>query len=60
MYNGSAYPVYLEGQVLPAIHGHSPWFLLTAASPTLKDKLFPDFFDSEMGSAYKLTEEPRD
>jgi hypothetical protein len=23
-------------------------------------KLFPDFFDSEMGSAYTLTEEPRD
>ena len=58
--DGSAYPVYLEGQVLPAIHGHSPWFSLTAASPTLKGKLFPDFFDSEMGSAYKLTEEPRD
>jgi hypothetical protein len=58
--DGSVYPVYLEGQVLPAIHGHSPWFSLTAASPTLKGKLFPDFFDSEMGSAYKLTEEPRD
>jgi hypothetical protein len=54
------YPVYLERQALPAIHGHSPWFSLTAASPTLKGKLFPDFFDSEMGSVYKLKEEPRD
>jgi len=58
--DGNVYPVYLEGQVLPAIHGHSPWFSLTAASPTLKGKLFPDFFDSEMGSVYKLKEEPRD
>ena len=29
--DGSAFPVYLEGQVLPAIHGHSPWFSLTVA-----------------------------
>jgi hypothetical protein len=58
--DGNVYPVYLEGQTLPAIHGHSPWFSLTAASPTLKGKLFPDFFDSEMGSAYKLKEDPRD
>ncbi len=57
---GSVYPVYLEGQALPATHGHSPWFSLTAASPTLKGKLFPDFFDSEMGSTYKLKEESRD
>ena len=58
--DGNVYPVYLEGQVLPAINGLSPWFSLTAATPTLKSKLFPDFFDSEMGSAYTLREEPRD
>jgi len=58
--DGNVYPVYLAGQVLPAINGLSPWFSLTAATPTLKGKLFPDFFDSEMGSAYTLREEPRD
>ena len=58
--DGNVYPVYLTGQVLPPIHGLSPWFTLTAATPTLKGKLFPDFFDSEMGSGYTLAEEPRD
>jgi hypothetical protein len=58
--DGTVYPVYLTGQVLPPIHEHSHWFTLTAATPTLKGKLFSDFFDSEMGSGYTLTEEPRD
>jgi hypothetical protein len=36
------------------------WFILTAATATLKQKLFPKFFDSEMGQEYALREKPRE
>ena len=57
---GNMYPVYLTGDVPPPIAQESTWFTLTTATPTLKQHLFPNFFDSEMGSQYTLTEEPRD
>jgi hypothetical protein len=54
------YPVYLTGQVTSQLDGDSLWFTLTAATPTLKRLLFPDFLDSEMGHGYVLDEETRD
>jgi hypothetical protein len=54
------YPVYIPGEVAPPAFGQSIWFTLTTATPTLKELLFPKFFDSEMGQDYALSEEPRD
>ena len=56
---GSMYPVYLPGDVNPVIT-QSIYFRLTAATPALKQVLFPEFLDSEMGTQYTLSEEPRD
>ena len=56
----SMYPVYIPGEVAPPAFGQSIWFTLTVVTPTLKELLFPKFFDSEMGQDYTLSEEPRD
>jgi hypothetical protein len=41
---------------------HGLLFTLTRATPTLKENVFPDFYESEQGPDYAdgLTEEPRD
>ncbi len=55
------FPVYITGEVpSPQVDGHSPWFTLTETTPTLKERLFPEFFESEMGQEYVLWEEPQD
>ena len=56
------FPVYITGEVPPPqVDGHSPWFTLTTATPTLKQRMFPEFFDFELGQEYVLREEePRE
>jgi len=55
------YPVYISGEVAPpASDFRELWFTLTGAPPALKERLFPKFFDSEMGKDYALSEETRD
>ena len=54
-------PVYITGEVPPPqVDGHSSWFTLTVTTQTLKQRLFSEFFDFEMGQTYVLREDPRD
>ena len=47
---GHVYPVYITGEVPPP--DNTLRFTLTVASHALKQLLFPNFFDSEMGQQY--------
>jgi hypothetical protein len=52
------------GEEVPhiAVPQHGLLFTLTRATQTLKENVFPDFYESEQGPDYVdgLTEEPRD
>ena len=55
------FPVFITGEVpSPQVDGRSSWFTLTVTTPTLKQRMFPEFFDPELGQEYVLWEESRD